>query len=69
MQTVEYSVLKASPNNKKERSVRHNIDLKRVSVSAVRTAGGNEFQQSMDLLKKDEKNLVEPLVGLTKIGR
>jgi hypothetical protein len=29
--------------------------------------GDSEFQQSMDLLKKEEKNLVEPLAGLSKI--
>ena len=43
--------------------------MKRGSESAVRNAGGNEFQQSIDLLKKEEKNLVEPLAGLSKIGR
>ena len=41
----------------------NNINLKRDSESAVRTAGGNEFPQSIDLLMKEEKNLVEPLVG------
>jgi hypothetical protein len=30
--------------------------------------GGCEFQQSMDLLKKEEKNLAEPLAGFSKIG-
>jgi hypothetical protein len=43
--------------------------LKQDSELAVRTAGGNEFQQSADLLKKQEENLVERLVGLSKIGR
>ena len=62
-------MLKALPIKKSERSVRNNIDLKRDSESAVRNAGGNEFQQSIDLLKKEEKNLVEPLAGLSKIGR
>jgi hypothetical protein len=61
-------VLKASPIKKEERLVRSNIDLKRDSESAVRTVRGSEFQQSMDLLKKEEKNLVEPLAGLSKIG-
>ena len=60
---------KQSPIKKYERSVHNNIDLKRDSESAVRNAGGNEFQQSIDLLKKEEKNLVEPLAGLSKIGR
>jgi hypothetical protein len=53
---------------KKERLVRSNIDLKRDSESAVRTVRGSELQQSMDLLKKEEKNLIEPLAGLSKIG-
>jgi hypothetical protein len=61
-------VLKASPIKKNERSVRNNIDLKRDSESAVRTVRGSEFQQSMDLLKKEEKNLVEPLAGWSRIG-
>jgi hypothetical protein len=60
-------VLKASPI-KKERSVRINIDLKRDSESAVRRLRDSGLQQSMDLLKKEEKNLVEPLAGLSKIG-
>jgi hypothetical protein len=59
---------KASPIKKKERLVCSNIDLKRDSESAVRTVRGSEFQQSMVLLKKEEKNLVEPLAGLSKIG-
>jgi hypothetical protein len=42
-----------------KRSVR-TIDLKWNSESAVRTAGGNEFQQSLDLLKKEENKLFEP---------
>jgi hypothetical protein len=62
-------VLKASPIKKKERPVRNSIDLKRDRESAVRTAGDNEFQQSMDHLKKEEKNFVEPLVGPSKIGK
>ena len=62
-------MLKASPIKKNERSVRNNIDLKRDSEPAVRNAGGSEFQQSINLLKKEEKNLVEPLAGLSKIGR
>ena len=62
-------MLKALPIKKSERSVRNNIDLKRDSESAVHNAGGNEFQRSIDLLKKAEKNLVEPLPGLSKIGR
>jgi hypothetical protein len=57
-------MLKASPIKKNERSVRNNINLKRDSESAVRTVGGNDFQQSMDLLKKEEKNLVEPFSRL-----
>ena len=61
-------MLKASPIKKEERLVRNNIDLKRDSESAVRTVRGSEFQQSMDLLKKEEKNLVEPLAGLSKMG-
>ena len=61
-------MLKTSSIKKKVWSVRNNIDLKRDSESAVRTAGGNEFQQSMDLLK-EEQNLVEPLVGSSKVGR
>ena len=44
-----------SITKKDERSVRSNIDLKRDSESAVRTVGGNEFQQFMDLLKKKGK--------------
>ena len=60
-------MLKALPIKKSERSVRNNIDLKRGSESAVRNAGGSEFQQSIDLLKKEEKNLVEPLAGLSKM--
>jgi hypothetical protein len=43
--------------------------LKRDRESAVSTAGDNEFQQSMDLLKKVEKNFAEPLLGLSKIGK
>ena len=38
----------------------------------VRNAGvyrPNQSQRSMDLLKKEEKNLVEPLVGLSKVVR
>jgi hypothetical protein len=42
--------------------VHKNIDLNQDSESAVRTVGGNEFQQSIDLWKKQEKNLVEPSV-------
>ena len=61
-------MLKASPIKKEERLVPNNIDLKRDSESAVRTVRGSEFQQSMDLLKKEEKNLVEPLAGLSKMG-
>jgi hypothetical protein len=61
-------VLKASSIKKNEWSVCSNIDLKRVSESAVRTVRGSQFQQSMDLLKKEEKNFVEPLAGLSKIG-
>ena len=57
------------PIKKWERSVRDNIDLKRDSESTVRNAEGNEFQQSMDLLKKEERYLVEPLAGLRSIGR
>jgi hypothetical protein len=64
----KYQVLKASPIKQNDRSVRNNIDLKRDGESAVRTVGSNEFQQSMDLLKKEEENLVEPLVGASKIG-
>jgi hypothetical protein len=60
-------MLKASPTKKKERLASSNIDLKRDSEWAVRTVRGSEFQQSMDLLKKEEKNLVEPLAGLSKI--
>jgi hypothetical protein len=56
-------MLKALPIKKKEGPACKNIDLKRDSDSAVRTAGGKEFQQSVDLLKKEEHNLVEPLVG------
>jgi hypothetical protein len=56
-----------SPIKQNERSVRNNIDLKRDNESAVHTVGGSEFQQSMDLLKKQENNLVEPLAGLSKI--
>jgi hypothetical protein len=41
-----------------ERSVRSYIDLKRDSESTVRSAEGNEFQQSMDLLKKEDRYLV-----------
>ena len=62
-------MLKASPIKKDERSVRSNINLKLDSELAIRILGGNEFQQSMDLLKKEEQNLVEPLVGLSKVGR
>jgi hypothetical protein len=61
-------VIKASPIKKNERSARNNIDLMWDSESAVRTVRGCEFQQSMVLLKKEEKNLVEPLAGLSKIG-
>jgi hypothetical protein len=61
-------VLKASPIKKNKRSVRNNMDLKRDSESAVHKVRGSEFQQSMDLLKKEEKNLVEPLAGSSKIG-
>jgi hypothetical protein len=35
----------------------------------VRKAGDNEFQQSMDLLQKEEKTFVQPLVGSSKIGK
>jgi hypothetical protein len=45
--------------------MRNNIDLKRDSESAVRTAGVNEFQQSSGLLKNDEQNFV----GLSQVGR
>ena len=62
-------MLKASQIEKNERSVRNNIDLKWDSESAVRNAGGNEFQQSIDLLKKEEMNLAEHFAGLSKIGR
>jgi hypothetical protein len=55
---------KASPIKKNERSVRNNIALKRDSESALRTVRGSEFQQSMDLLKKEAKNLVEPFSRL-----
>jgi hypothetical protein len=43
--------------------------MKRDRESAVRKAGDSEFQQSMDLLKNEETNFVEPLVGLSKIGK
>jgi hypothetical protein len=43
--------------------------LNRERESAARIAGDSEFQQSMDLLKKEEKNFVEPLIGLSKIGK
>jgi hypothetical protein len=37
---------------------------------AVRTAGGNdEFQQSTELLKKKEMNLIKASVGLSKMKR
>jgi hypothetical protein len=55
-------MLKTSPIKNNERSVRDNMDLKRDSESAVHIAGGNEFQKSMDFLKKEEQNIVEPLV-------
>jgi hypothetical protein len=56
---------------KKERSVRNYVDWKRDSKPAVRTVGGNEFQQSVDLLNKEQHkhNSVDPLVGLSKVGR
>jgi hypothetical protein len=44
-------------------------ERERERESAARIAGDSEFQQSMDLLKKEEKNFVEPLVGLSKIGK
>jgi hypothetical protein len=47
-------MLKVSPLEKNERSVHGNIELKRDNKSAVCTAGGKEFQQSMDLLMKEE---------------
>ena len=40
-----------------------------VSESAERIDRSRQFQQSMDLLKKDEKNLTESLAGLRRIGR
>jgi hypothetical protein len=51
--------------------VRNYTDLERDSKPAVRTAGGNEFQQSVDLLNKEQHrhNSVDPLVGLSKVGR
>jgi hypothetical protein len=59
--------LKASPIKKNERSARSNMDLKRDSESAIRTVRGSEFQQSMDLLKKEEKNL-EYTAGVVYYG-
>jgi hypothetical protein len=50
----------ASPVKTNERSVRNNIDLALGSELAVCKAGGKEFQLSMDLLKREEQNLVEP---------
>jgi hypothetical protein len=45
-----------SVTNLAEREVCSNmIDLKRDSESAVRTVRGSEFQQSMDLLKKEKR--------------
>jgi hypothetical protein len=49
------SAIKASTVRQNEKSVRNNIDLKRDSESAVRTVRGSEFQQSMDLLKKEKR--------------
>jgi hypothetical protein len=66
---MKNQVLKTLPIRKNERSVRNSRDLKRDSESTVCNAGGNEFQQSIDLLKKEEKNLVEPSAGSSKIGR
>jgi hypothetical protein len=42
--------------------VRNKVDLERDSESAVRTAEGSEF---MHLLKNEEYNLVEPLIGFS----
>jgi hypothetical protein len=46
-----------------------NIDCKRDSELAVCTAGGNELQKSTDLLKNEEQNFVEPVLGLSKVGK
>ena len=39
-----------------------------VRESAERTDGLRQFQQSIYLLKKDERYLTEPLAGLRRIG-
>jgi hypothetical protein len=58
---VQRTILRAkSITYTRARSVRNNIDLKQ----AVRNAQGNEFQQSVNLFKKEAKNSVEPLIGL-----
>ena len=61
--------MKTSPIKNFGRSTLNNEVLNLGRESAERIDGLRQFQQSMDLLKKDEKNLTEPLAGLRRIGR
>jgi hypothetical protein len=52
-----------------ERSTLNNEVLNLVRQSAERVGGLRQFQQSIDLLKKDERYIIEPLAGFRRIGR
>jgi hypothetical protein len=56
---------KTSPIRNLVKSTEDNKVLNLKSESAERIEGLREFQQSIDLLKKDEKYLAEPLIGLS----
>jgi hypothetical protein len=56
---------KTSPIRNLVKSTEDNKVLNLKSESAERREGLREFQQSIDLLKKDEKYFAEPLIGLS----
>ena len=60
---------KQSPTKNPDKSVLESNDLNFGRESVVRVVGGRQFQQSIDLLKKDEKNFAEPLVGFCNSGK
>jgi hypothetical protein len=59
--------VKTSPIRNFDRSTVNNEVLNLVSESAELIDGLRQFQQSIDVLKKDERYLTEPLAGLRRI--
>jgi len=62
--------LKASPIRKGDRSIRESdiLNFDNDAAAAVHTVGGEEFQQSIDLIKKQQKYFTDPLIGFCEIG-